>query len=72
MKSLEEVLHAARSLGHAGIAVVAHGPHGPYVAMCVGPDGRPSDPRNWDAQPTPDAALEDLYRMMTTAQEALR
>jgi hypothetical protein len=65
MKSLEELIHAARVLGKTGIALVAHGPSGPYVAMCMGCDGKPCDPRNWGPQPTPDAALEDLARQLT-------
>lgn len=72
MPSLEELIHAARARGLTGVALVAHGPHGPYLAMCLGEDGRVCDPRNWDAQPTPDAALEDLARRLLPQLEAKR
>ena len=55
---LADILAAAKARGLMGIQLLQHGSE--YLALCVRHDGSPSDPRNWDHQPTPEKALADL------------
>ena len=62
-RTLARAVTAAKSRGLMGVVVFDQGECADgfrYVAACVGRDGRICDPRNFNPQQSPEAAIIDL------------
>ncbi len=67
--NLEAMLKNAKSLGLQGIGIAHVGGSNPYLASCLDQSGEVCDPKNWDCQPTPEAALKNLEQMLENLVE---
>lgn len=73
MDVLEELLATAKRIGFAGVALVNQGGGTtPYLAAVLDSHGHLADPRNWNTQPTPAAALTDLLARVKTIEHHSR
>lgn len=65
MNQVEKMLGALRARGLRGFCVFDQGgTSAPYVAASLDKNGQPCDPRNFDPQPTGEAAIADLARRL--------
>lgn len=65
-ENLKLLVAAAREKGAVGVCLISHSGRD-YLAACMGKDGRPCDPRNWNYKESPTAALTDLGRLLGVA-----
>lgn len=62
-KDLSALVAEARKAGFKGVALWSNDGR-TYMAACTNKHGAICDPRNWDDQPTPEAALTDLFQRL--------
>lgn len=63
--TLTDVLARAKARGLLGVIITQQRTDPPdYVAISLNHAGQPTEPRTFDPQPTPEAALADLARQL--------
>jgi hypothetical protein len=58
--NLEALCKSVKKQGLMGVALIIQGGSKPYVAACLGKEGRVVDPRTWDSYREPEEALNAL------------